>query len=241
MDTRTVLLQSREFVADRTMAFHFEKPAGFEFKPGQAIDLALARPGVKPSSSDFQHTFSLVSAPGENELIVATRMRDSAFKRALGALPVGASAEVKGPFGSLTLHKKQTRAAVLVAGGIGVTPFMSMLRQAVQDLLPQDLRLLCSNRRPEDTPFLQELQLLEQRNPHFRLIATMTDMTRSQQSWNGYARRIDSEMIRHAVQGLADPVFYVSGPPTLVGAVRQVLATAGVDDDDVRSEEFYGY
>ncbi|HOM20922.1 MAG TPA: oxidoreductase, partial [Ottowia sp.] len=79
-------LQRRQPVAEGTQAFHFDKPAGFDFRPGQAIDLILPLPGVAADSQDARHAFSIVSAPHENELVVATRMRDSAYKRALGAL-----------------------------------------------------------------------------------------------------------------------------------------------------------
>jgi ferredoxin-NADP reductase len=234
-------LRRRQPVAEGTQAFHFDKPAGFDFRPGQAIDLILPLPGVAADSQDARHAFSIVSAPHENELVVATRMRDSAYKRALGALPDGAAVQVDGPFGALTLHRNPARAGVLIAGGIGITPFMSMLRHAAHQQTPQDLLLLYSNRRPEDTAFLAELQQLAQANPRFRLAATMTEMGRSSQPWRGETRVIDSALIRQQTAGLPAPIFYVSGPPGLVQAMQQTLVAAGVDEDDVRSEEFYGY
>lgn len=241
MTAHAVRLLSRERVAERTVAFHFEKPSGFTFKPGQAIDVILAGQGLPTDTQDAKHTFSLVSAPYEDELVVATRLRDSAFKRTLGALPPGVPCSVDGPFGSLTLHKKQERAAVMIAGGIGVTPFMSILRQAAKDRLQQDLRLIYSNRRPEDAPFLTELQRLAQANPRFHLIATMTDMARSAHAWAGRTQRVDGALVKLVVENLAEPVFYLAGPPAMVQAMRQTLDAAGVDEDAVRSEEFYGY
>src|SRR5688572_18812853 len=101
-------LMGRETVASGTMAFHFAKPAGFRFKPGQAIDVVLLDPPAADAPST-RHTFSIVSAPFENELVVATRMRDSAFKRALGALPIDSPVEIDGPSGSLTLHNDNAR------------------------------------------------------------------------------------------------------------------------------------
>lgn len=95
----------REEVAQGTMAFHLAKPAGFDFRPGQAFEIQL--PGAVPGESKEErcHAFSIVSAPHESELVFATRMRDSVYKRALLALPVGAELDIDGPFGSLTLHK----------------------------------------------------------------------------------------------------------------------------------------
>jgi len=219
------------------MAFHFAKPPGFSFKAGQAIDVVLDEPG----GGTFRHAFSLVSAPFENELVVATRMRDTAFKRALGALEIGAAARLDGPFGSLTLHNDRARAAVFVAGGIGITPFLSMLRQAAHDRREQPLALLYSNKRPEDTAYLDELNRLAAAHPDFRLLATMTESARSGVAWKGATQPIGDELIRRAAKDLPRPVYYVAGPPGMVVAARAALLAQGVDDDDIRSEEFHGY
>ena len=238
--THLVKLAAREDVAEGTMAFHFDKPPGFTFKPGQAIDLVL--PGEPASDAqNRRHTFSIASAPFEDELAVATRMRESAYKRMLGALPAGAVLRLEGPFGSFTLHNDRSRAAVLVAGGIGITPFMSMLRQAAKDRLPQDLTLLYSNRRPEDAAFLAELLDLERQNRRFRLVATMTEMSRSSREWRGETRSIGEDLIRVVGAALPAPVYYLVGPPAMVDGVRKALAAAHIDDGDIRSEEFYGY
>jgi ferredoxin-NADP reductase len=212
------------------MAFRFTKPPGFAFKPGQAITLFLTDPPPEPNSR--QRIFSLVSAPFEAELAVATRMREgSAFKRALKSLPPGAKLELKGPRGVMTLHEERSRAAVFIAGGIGITPFMSMLRQAAHDRLDQPLFLLCSNRRQEDTPFLGELQDLERQSGSFRLLARMTDR-------DGF---VDEATIRHFVGDAPAPVYYLAGPPAMVEAMKKLLRAAGISDPDVRSEQFYGY
>jgi ferredoxin-NADP reductase len=223
------------------MAFHFEKPPGFEYRPGQALDLLLPGTRADADAGDARHAFSIVSAPHEAELVIATRMRDTIYKRALGDLGVGMQARIEGPFGSLILHRNPARAGVLIAGGIGVTPFMSMLRHATARQTPQDVVLLYANRRPEDAAFLDELQQLEQQNPRFRLMATMTDMARSTRRWDGATCKIDGAWIRQAIAHLAEPITYVSGPPAMVQAMRQALAAAGMDEDDVRSEEFHGY
>jgi ferredoxin-NADP reductase len=238
--THQVRLTGREEIAAGTMAFHFEKPAGFSFKPGQAIDVVLvAAPAAAVAST--RHAFSLVSAPSQGSLTIATRLRDSAFKRALQALPIGSTATLEGPFGSLTLHNNQARPAVFIAGGIGITPFMSILRQAAQDQLPQHLILLYSNRRPEDAAFLAELQELEQHNKNFRLVATMTQMSESSRPWPGATGLIDQALVKTVSSGIAAPIYYIAGPPTLVAGMREMLGHAGIDDDDVRSEEFHGY
>lgn len=240
MSTFTTQLAVRESIAEGSMAFHFGKPADFGFKPGQAIDLILPNPpGADEQSA--RHTFSIVSAPFQDELVVATRMRDSAFKRALGSLPIGAPVQVEGPFGSLTLHNDRTRPAVFIAGGIGITPIMSILRHAAQQRLPQSLLLLYSNRRPEDAAFLPELQQLERQNSNFRLLATMTGMSASSRAWEGGTTKIDETFVQTSVADLSRPIHYLVGPPGMVESMRQTLGRMDIDDDDIRSEEFYGY
>ena len=212
------------------MAFRFTKPPGFAFKPGQAVTLFLTDP--PPEANSRQRIFSLVSAPFEAELAVATRMREgSGFKRALKSLPPGAKLELKGPRGVMTLHEERSRAAVFIAGGIGITPFMSMLRQATHDRLERPLLLLCSNRRQEDTPFLAELQELERQSLSFRLLARMTDL-------DGF---VDEATIKRFVGHAPAPVYYLAGPPAMVEAMKKLLRATGVSDEDVRSERFFGY
>lgn len=233
-------LLGREEIAERTMAFDLGRPEGFTFKAGQAADLILpASAGVAPDAA--RHTFSMASAPFEDRLTFATRLRDSAFKRALQRLPVDAAVGIEGPYGSLTMHRDPARPALFVAGGIGVTPFMSMLRNAARDETPRRIVLLYSNRRPEDTPWLAELQELECRKPEFILMPVMTGMNRSSQTWSGLSGRIDAALVRIICAGLERPVCYAAGPPRLVASVRAILNDAGVDDDDIRAEEFHGY
>jgi ferredoxin-NADP reductase len=238
MPSYQVQLAAREQIAEVTVAFRFEKPAGFAFKPGQAIVLELADPPA--AEGQRRRTFSLVSAPFESALVVATRMRDTAFKRALNALPEGASVKLIGPMGQFTLADA-ARPAVFIAGGIGITPFMSMLRQAARDRSPQTLLLLYSNRRPEDAAFLGELQDLERSNSNFRLVATMTDMASSARHWGGETGLLNADTIRRCADGLAAPIYYVVGPPAMVTAMQETLRGAGVADSDIRSEEFHGY
>jgi ferredoxin-NADP reductase len=217
-------------VAEGTMTFRFSKPPGFRFAAGQAVDLALVNPPAEPNSS--HRLLSLVSAPFEVELAVATRMRDaSAFKRALGTLVPGATVRVKGPLGVMTLHENPARAAVFIAGGIGITPFMSMLRQAAHDRPGHRFFLLYSNRKPEQAAFLDELQDLARQYDHFRLLARMTDH-------DGF---IDEEAIRGFTARAENPLYYLAGPPAMADAMTRILRSSGIRDEDISSEEFYGY
>jgi ferredoxin-NADP reductase len=101
--------------------------------------------------------------------------------------------------------------------------------------------LLYSNRRPEDAAFLLELQNLARQNANFHLLPTMTEMDKSDRPWQGETSHITEDLLRKTMAGLQKPVFYAAGPPGLVAAMREVLNRVGINDDDIRSEEFYGY
>jgi ferredoxin-NADP reductase len=136
------------------------------FKAGQYLELTLMNPPETDAEGDGR-AFSIASAPSKPQLMVATRLRDTAFKRVLAKLPLGAEVRVEGPFGNLTLHNNTARAAVLLAGGIGITPFRSMAVHAAREHLPHRLLLFYSNRSPEDAAFLGELQALRAENVNY--------------------------------------------------------------------------
>jgi len=168
-------------------------------------------------------------------------MRESGFKRALAALPIGSTAKLDGPFGSFASHDDRERPLVLVAGGIGITPFISILRQAAHEASRRPISLIYSNRRPEDAAFLDELEELSRRSGEFRLLATMTQMNRSARPWQGETARINETLLNKAAGHLQAPMHYLAGPPEMVKSVRQTLTLAGIAKEHVRSEEFFGY
>ena len=238
--TYLVKLKDRRQVAERTMAFQFEKPEGFTFTAGQSIDLTLMNP-LETDGEGNGRTFSIASAHDEDMLLVATRMRDTAFKRVLGTMPIGSQVKIEGPIGNLVLHNDQARAGMFLAGGIGITPFRSILLQAAREQLPHRLFLFYANRRPQDAPFLQELEALQRQNPSYTFVPTMTDMSRSDRSWQGETGVINQEMLAKHLKSAASPIYYMAGPPGMVRAMRTLLNSMRVDDGDIRTEEFAGY
>src|SRR5215813_1236857 len=237
MATHNVRLKKREEIAEGTMAFHFEKPDGFQFKAGQFLNLTLLDPPEIDAKGN-RRNFSIASAPEEEDLIVATRMRDTAFKRVLKQMPLENKVKLAGPYGSFILHGDQSRPAVFLTGGIGVTPFRSIVVHAARNRLPHSLFLFYSNRRPEDTAFLDELRELESENPNYKLIATMTQVEKSQQMWEGKTGSINREMVAEIIPDLRAPVYYSAGPPEMVTAMRKMLEESGIAKDDIRTEDF---
>jgi ferredoxin-NADP reductase len=167
------ILKARKCLCKGTTAFYFERPHNFEFKAGQFVNLTL----LDVAETDLEgstRSFSIASAPHEQDLMVAMRNRDTAFKRAIRQLPIGGPVLFQGSFGTFTLHRDTARPAVFLAGGIGVTPFRSMIWQAITTRSSHRMFLFYANRRPEEAAFLSELRTFEESSPDYKLIATMT-------------------------------------------------------------------
>lgn len=239
MEWRLRLLARRE-IADRTLAVDFAKPPELSFTPGQFVDLSLIDP---PESDDagMSRTMTIASAPFEERLLFAMRLRDTAFKRVLRSLPLGSEVAIDEPAGAFTLHRDTGRAAVFLAGGIGVTPFRSMIRQAAHDGVARRLYLFYSNRRPEDAAFLDEFREMAAGNGEFKFVPTVTQAWRSGCEWQGETRYIAPELIVRQVGALQGPVYYLAGPPAMVQSLIQGLVEAGVRRDDIAADPFDGY
>jgi len=233
-------LLGKEQVAAGTTAFHFEKPPGFDFKPGQSADVTLFNPPERDAEGNTR-TFSVASAPFEDKLMFATRMRDTAFKRSLTRMPPGTGVKIDSALGSFTLHKNSAKPGVFLAGGIGITPFLSILRQANHDRAPHKVILFYCNHRPEDAAFLEDLQRLATSNANFRFVGTMTKMANAKKKWDGETGRINKEMLSRYMSDLHGPIYYIAGPPAMVTGIREMLVAARIDEDDIRTEEFPGY
>ena len=232
-------LVGRELVAERTMAFRFAKPADWTFRAGQFIDITLLDPADTDAEGNTRG-FSIASAPSEDVIMIATRLRDTAFKRVLQAVPLGTQVRIEGPFGNLRLHNA-ARPGVVLTGGIGITPFRSILVEAARaGGLPYPVIVFYANRRPQDAAFLDELRLLAEQDANLRFIPTMSGLDAST-AWDGERGHINSAMLRRHLEGAADAIYYLTGPPGMVQGLRTMLIDTGIDQDDIRTEEFTGY
>lgn len=238
MATYTVQLLKKQLVADGTMAFYFTKPAGFTYLAGQYADYTLINP---PQTDDEgnKRTFSFASSPFEPNIMITTRMRDSAFKRVLKDMPEGTEVTMEGPFGSLALPKDSAKTAVFLTGGVGATLVRSMVNQATHENLQQKMVFLYSDRTPSSAVFFNEFTALAAQNDNFTFVPTMTDITN--EPWNGERGFITLDMVKKYVGELGDAVYFLSGTGEMVGAMRRMLMAAGVERTSIRSDLFIGY
>ncbi|HEY4327616.1 MAG TPA: FAD-dependent oxidoreductase [Mucilaginibacter sp.] len=240
MSIYKVKLKNKHEIASGTMAFHFEKPIGFTYKAGQFADYTL----INPSETDAEGNvrgFSLASAPYEDEIMFATRMRDTAFKRDLKTMDIGTEFTLDAPYGSFTLQNNTKIPAVFLSGGIGITPVRSIILQATHDKTAHRIFLFYANKTPEDAAFMDELHDAEKRNPNFTFVPCMTDKEKLNKDWNGETGFFTKEMLKKYIKDLMLPIYYIAGPASMVTSIRKMLNESGLDDDNIRTEEFSGY
>lgn len=248
-----VTLSKKILIAENTVELTFSvSDPSFSFKAGQYVSIEI--PSLSGFSvPDRCHDFSVASSPSNpKEISIAFRISQSIFKTALLVLPLGGVVNIDGPKGVLTLpeperpglesadsclgHENICDPAVMyphpvplifVAGGIGITPLLSMIRFATETLSSQKIILLYCNARKETTAYHEELLALEKQNVNFTL--------------HGAFGVPDDKLFVPYVQKAPDALWYIVGAPAMVKAVQQILAKSGIIDTQIRIEEFSGY
>jgi ferredoxin-NADP reductase len=212
--------------------------AEVDFRPGQYFWVNLLDPPYDDEKGPRRH-ISVVTSPTERGVLgLATRIRDSAFKRSLAELPVGAEVDVEEPKGSFVLPEETDRPYVFIAGGIGITVFHSMLHYIADEGLPYRITLFYSNRDRESTAFFDEVRDFEGRIPGLQVVFTMT----AEPGWDGETRRIDADVLRdHLDDELSAHTYLVAGPPDMVNGMVEVLQGADVPEEQVLAARFAGY
>ena len=233
---KATVAEKRE-VAKGTLLVLFAVDSYPAYRPGHYFWVELPDRGHQDEKGLRRH-ISLVTSPTEEGVVgLATRLRDSAFKRTLAELELGDEVEVEEPKGSFLLPEDTNVDYVFVAGGIGITVFRSMLRYIADEELPYRVTLVYSNRDRESAPFLDELEELEQRIAGLRVVLTMT----AQEGWEGETRQLDAEVLRELLGGLEDKQFLVAGPPPMAKGVSESLLAAGLPEGSVLADAFSGY
>jgi len=233
-------LIQREQVASGTTAFTFStEESGFSFQPGQNADFTNLNQPTQDAKGATR-TFSIASASrADGTLVVATRMRPSSFKNWWAEMPLGTQVRVVGPSGDMTLHDDANKPTVMLAGGIGVTPFRAMIEDVVTQHKAHQLFLLASNRHIADAPFHEEFERWNKEHRQFTYVPTVTEEPPA--DWLGERGYITADMIHKHVSDPASAMYYLAGPLTMVQAMRHTLLDMGVSKDMIRQEEFTGY
>ena len=203
------------------------RPPDFVFAAGQHVQIEVDKLHQRDQRGTSR-VFSLSSSPHDTDVLsFAFRRSDSGFKQTLERLSIGSRVRISGPYGHVTLTDESRRPRILLAHGVGITPYISMARFAAESMLSVPLTVLYSVVSRAHAAYLSELQVCANANPSMTLqlrtgALSSNDLSQARREW-------------------PDAVWYLSGPPTRVHHLSLALRDIGVPDDDVVSEEFIGY
>lgn len=215
-----------------------------DYRAGQYAFFPLD--GVENDQKGPVRHFTIASSPTEDEIIISTRIRDSPYKQRLASREKGTRVGMSRPQGDFVLHEDSSKLAVFLSGGIGVTPFRSMIKYATDKKLPTRIAMFDSNRNEQNILYKDEFDRWSHENPNLKVIYAVTgegDET-GESGWKGERGRIDKSMIdRHlSHDDLAKSVFYICGPPGMLKAMQQLLKDQlQISEDRIKVEEFTGY
>ena len=233
------LLKKRK-VAKNTHSFYFERPRLMDFIPGQFMRLTV---DIKiPDGKANFRLFSIASSPTEKEyLMITVRTNRSAFKETLLLAEIGTKVQISAPYGMFVLDMNETLPHIFLAGGIGITPFRSMIRYAADLGLRIPITLFTSFSLVEDIVFQEEMRKISAKFAWFKLVETITQPENSKLSWTGNIGRIDSELIKTNAPDLYKSLFYLAGPPVMVDSLESVIKSLGIPENQINKEKFTGY
>lgn len=233
----TLTLLEKKTVAQNTLELTFEKPAGFNYLAGQYGGFTL----INPTSTDEKgntRRFSLASAPHEPHLTVVTRVQTSAYKQNLQQMEPNATIKFAGPTGTFTLHSDETIPTVFLAGGIGIAPFYSMIKDTLQQHPARDLTLFYGNQTLADTAYLQELKALTTKHPGFKLMLVLANPEADYVGETGF---INAGLVAQYAPAYQDSIIYACGSPAMVNAMKNMLHELNIKEEHIKVEDFPGY
>ena len=194
--------------------------------------------------------FTISASPTENFIMFTTRIRDSPYKKRLSTLEDGTKVKVRGPEGQFVLHDDYSKQAVFLSGGIGVTPFRSMIKYATDKQLPLKIVMFDSNRDPDGIIFKKEFDDWTTLNKNLKIIYTVSEDKHDENQsivrngWKGEYGRINKAMILKYLDNtmINNSIFYICGPPSMLKAMQSLLQEElDISKEKIKLEEFTGY
>ena len=235
---QTIKLVDRREIAQNVLEIAFAKPEHFAFRAGQHL-IIKAPELLYEDARGPRRVMTISSAPHEQKITITTRMSDSGYKRTLAELPIGSDFEYIGPRGEFFLRRQPRRVAFL-AGGIGITPFRSMLLDSLETNSGHDITLFYSNSQIEEIAYHALFQQLATERDLFRYVPTLT-RSGSGSSWSGEQGRLHVDLIRKHLPDWQQMAFYLCGPPDMVNSLKDELMRNGIGEDNIFFEAFWGY
>lgn len=236
----TIRLKEVREIATDTWALSFVKPSGFTYEAGQYVALVVPKL-VKPDPKGAVRSFSIASAPYEEDLLFAFRNSRSGFKETLLAMKPGDTAEITKPVGHFTLsHASDGNPIVFLVGGIGITPVRSILKQAEHNGAARELSVFYSNRHKGDAAFDEELRSVKLSG--LRYVTTCSQDTTAPTDTHEERGYINEPMLLKYLgsEHLLENWYYLVGAPAFIEAMKAMLGGLGVPKERLVVDPFAG-
>ncbi len=214
-------------------SFRFPRPESFDYKPGQYILVSLTVEG-----SMVTKPLSISSSPTDKNYIEFTKkLTGHPFSNVLDNMKIGDSAVISGPSGKMTFEGEYKK-VVLLSGGIGITPMMSICKYCTDMHIDSNIVLIYSNKTENDLAFKTEFEEMMHSNSNLKIVYTLT---RASESWTGLRERISNKLIINEVPDYMERRFYICGPPDMVNSMEETLASMNIPKEMVKKESLVGY
>ena len=236
-----IKLKERRYETNDVMSFIFDLGGQrLEYQPGQFLYYELDALAFPDERGTRRH-FTISSSPTEKGILMfTTKLRGSGFKETLRQAPIGYELTCETPpEGEFVMNAGETRLRhVFIAGGIGITPYRSILRYSADTGESLNALMLYFNSSSMNIVFRQEMEDIAAKMATFSLVNILTE---SEKGWKGETGALDESILRRWVPDPDDLLFWVSGPPGMVGACRELLERIGVKQQSIRTDRFMGY
>jgi ferredoxin-NADP reductase len=235
----TLTLKRTEDVADGTRLFVFNRPTDFVYKAGQYCAVKLPHL-IETDPKGPARSLSIASAPQDEELCFAMRSGDSGFKKTCWQLKPGDTVEATKAVGFFTEPEDNDRPIVFLVGGIGITPALSILKEADKRGSTREYTLFYANRYEKDATFHEELQQLTQSLSHFRYVTVLSKSEAPAAAENDERGYITRTMLEKYLSDIPSRLYYMVGSGEFIDAMEAILASFGVMKEQCFKDPFTG-
>ena len=232
-------LSSKQPAADGIYDFTFSSDKPLDFRPGQYLEWTLGH--EHPDSRGNRRYFTIASSPTESKVLLGVKFYDrmSSFKKKLIAMQPGDTIVASQLAGDFVLPKDKRKKLVFIAGGIGITPFRSMLKYLSDRKEKRSIVIIYSAASPEEVAYYDVLKEAADRIGA-KTVFTFTDRSKLDPSWRGHTGHVDAAMIAREVPDYRDRTFFISGPPALVSSCKKMLGNLEVAPAQIKTDFFPG-
>lgn len=226
-------LKILSLVTSDVTSFRFARPADLTYKAGQYFFVT-----IKIGDKELKHHFSFSSSPTERDFFEFTKkFTEHEYSTALKAAKPGDWARIDAPYGQFTFDGEYPKIALL-AGGIGITPFISICKNATDKRLKTKITLFYGCRTENDIAFKEELEAFARENLNLKLVFLVNQASLQ---WRGETGVVTAETIRKYLSNYRDNMFYACGPPPMVVAMEKLFTSMGLGKEKLKLEYFTGY